>query len=63
MLPSPEHRHPERKSLNRRWSFALDPNGQGPAVRVGGNNKGVFTRDRQPKAAAFALRRRWRKDL
>jgi beta-glucuronidase len=31
--------------------------------RVGGNKKGVFTRDRQPKAAAHALRRRWRKDL
>jgi beta-glucuronidase len=29
--------------------------------RVGGNKKGVFTRDRRPKAAAFALRRRWRK--
>jgi beta-glucuronidase len=32
-------------------------------MRVGGNKKGVFTRDRQPKAAAYALRRRWRKDL
>jgi beta-glucuronidase len=31
-------------------------------VRVGGNKKGVFTRDRQPKAAAWALRRRWRRD-
>jgi beta-glucuronidase len=31
--------------------------------RVGGNKKGVFTRDRQPKAAAWALRRRWRKDI
>lgn len=30
-------------------------------VRVDGNKKGAFTRDRQPKAAAFALRRRWRK--
>jgi beta-glucuronidase len=29
-------------------------------ARVGGNKKGVFTRDRSPKAAAFALRRRWR---
>lgn len=29
--------------------------------RVAGNKKGVFTRDRRPKAAAFALRRRWRK--
>jgi beta-glucuronidase len=30
-------------------------------MRVDGNKKGVFTRDRRPKAAAFALRRRWRK--
>jgi beta-glucuronidase len=29
-------------------------------MRVGGNKKGVFTRDRQPKAAAFALQRRWK---
>jgi beta-glucuronidase len=29
----------------------------------GGNKKGVFTRDRQPKAAAYALRGRWRKEL
>ncbi|MFK4788616.1 beta-glucuronidase [Microbacterium sp. ZW T5_56] len=27
--------------------------------RVGGNRKGVFSRDRRPKSAAFALRRRW----
>ena len=32
-----------------------------PAVmRVGGNRKGVFTRDRRPKAAAHYPRRRWR---
>jgi beta-glucuronidase len=31
-------------------------------MRVGGNKKGVFTRDRAPKAAAFALRRRWRRE-
>ena len=30
--------------------------------RVGGNKKGVFTRDRKPKSAAFALRDRWRGD-
>ncbi|GID70866.1 hypothetical protein Acy02nite_87470 [Actinoplanes cyaneus] len=29
--------------------------------RVDGNKKGVFTRDRRPKAAAHELRRRWRK--
>lgn len=28
-------------------------------MRVGGNKKGAFTRDRQPKAAAHQLRRRW----
>ncbi|MGA3219487.1 MAG: beta-glucuronidase [Acidimicrobiales bacterium] len=41
------------------WAFAdfATP----PAVmRVDGNRKGVFTRDRRPKAAAHALRRRWR---
>jgi beta-galactosidase/beta-glucuronidase len=31
-------------------------------MRLSGNNKGAFTRDRHPKAAAHALRRRWRKD-
>ena len=29
-------------------------------MRVGGNRKGIFTRDRQPKSAAFHLRKRWR---
>jgi beta-glucuronidase len=41
------------------WAFAdfATP----PAVtRVDGNKKGVFTRERRPKAAAHALRRRWR---
>lgn len=28
-------------------------------MRVDGNKKGVFTRDRQPKAAAYVLRERW----
>jgi beta-glucuronidase len=44
------------------WNFAdfLTTSG---ITRVGGNRKGAFTRDRQPKAAAWALRRRWRKDL
>src|SRR3954468_9595458 len=41
------------------WNFA--DFATAPSVgRVAGNEKGVFTRDRQPKAAAFALRRRWR---
>ena len=42
------------------WNFADFATTSG-IMRVDGNKKGVFTRDRQPKAAAFALRRRWRK--
>ena len=41
------------------WNFADFRTVSGTA-RVGGNKKGVFTRDRQPKAAAHLLRRRWR---
>ena len=41
------------------WNFADFATTPG-IMRVGGNRKGVFTRDRNPKAAAFALRRRWR---
>jgi beta-glucuronidase len=44
------------------WNFADFATISGIG-RVGGNKKGVFTRDRQPKAAAHVLRRRWRKDL
>jgi beta-glucuronidase len=44
------------------WNFADFTTTSG-IMRVGGNKKGAFTRDRQPKAAAWALRRRWRKDL
>jgi beta-glucuronidase len=44
------------------WAFADFATTTG-IMRVGGNKKGVFTRDREPKAAAHALRRRWRKDL
>ena len=29
-------------------------------IRPRGNRKGVFTRDRQPKAAAFWLKERWK---
>jgi beta-glucuronidase len=43
------------------WNFADFVTTSG-IMRVGGNKKGVFTRDRQPKAAAWALRRRWRRD-
>ena len=41
------------------WNFADFATTSG-IMRVGGNKKGVFTRDRQPKAAAHALRNRWR---
>jgi beta-glucuronidase len=40
------------------WNFA-DFATTTVIVRVEGNKKGVFTRDRRPKAAAHALRRRW----
>ncbi|MEK4476256.1 beta-glucuronidase [Paenibacillus sp. FSL R7-0048] len=40
------------------WNFADFQTSQG-VVRVQGNKKGVFTRDRKPKAAAHELRRRW----
>jgi beta-glucuronidase len=40
------------------WNFADFATRQG-ITRVGGNKKGVFTRQRQPKAAAFTLRERW----
>jgi beta-glucuronidase len=41
------------------WNFADFATSQG-VMRVGGNRKGIFTRDRQPKAAAYLLRKRWR---
>ena len=41
------------------WNFADFETSVG-IHRVGGNKKGVFSRDRKPKAAAFALRDRWR---
>ena len=43
------------------WNFADFATTSGIS-RVAGNKKGAFTRDRQPKAAAHALRRRWRKE-
>jgi beta-glucuronidase len=43
------------------WNFADFETTSG-IMRVGGNRKGVFTRDRKPKAAAYALRDRWRRD-
>ena len=41
------------------WNFADFATAPG-IMRVGGNKKGVFTRDRRPKAAVHILRRRWR---
>jgi beta-glucuronidase len=41
------------------WNFADFATAPG-VMRVDGNKKGVFTRERRPKAAAHALRRRWR---
>jgi beta-glucuronidase len=41
------------------WNFADFQTSAG-IHRVDGNKKGVFTRDRKPKGAAFALRERWR---
>ncbi len=40
------------------WNFADFATSQG-TMRVGGNKKGVFTRERHPKAAAHVLRQRW----
>lgn len=41
------------------WAFADFATASG-VKRVDGNKKGVFTRDRRPKASAHLLRRRWR---
>ncbi|MFD0662955.1 glycoside hydrolase family 2 TIM barrel-domain containing protein [Thermocatellispora tengchongensis] len=41
------------------WNFADFQTANG-IHRVDGNKKGVFTRDRRPKAAAHALRARWK---
>ncbi len=41
------------------WNFADFATCQGP-MRVGGNRKGLFTRDRRPKMAAHYYRKRWK---
>ena len=41
------------------WNFADFATAPG-VIRVDGNKKGIFTRERRPKAAAQLLRRRWR---
>lgn len=40
------------------WNFADFKTSQG-ITRVDGNKKGIFTRDRKPKSAAFEVRERW----
>ena len=40
------------------WNFADFQTTEG-ILRVNGNKKGIFTRNRQPKDAAFLLRKRW----
>ena len=40
------------------WNFADFQTTEG-IMRVNGNKKGTFTRQRQPKAAAFLLKKRW----
>lgn len=40
------------------WNFADFATSQG-IMRIQGNKKGIFTRDRRPKQAAFFLKERW----
>ena len=40
------------------WNFADFQTGEG-IFRVNGNHKGIFTRTREPKSAAFILKERW----
>ncbi len=40
------------------WNFADFMTSEG-IFRVGGNKKGIFTRNREPKSSAFVLKRRW----
>ena len=44
------------------WNFA-DFSTTSGIMRVGGNKKGAFTRDRQPKSAAHHLRARWTRGI
>ena len=45
--------------LTQVWNFADFATSQG-IIRVGGNKKGIFSRDRRPKASAYTLRLRWK---
>lgn len=40
------------------WNFADFQTGEG-IIRMNGNKKGIFTRQREPKRAAFYLKERW----
>ena len=40
------------------WNFADFQTVEG-IMRVNGNKKGIFTRQRQPKAAAYYFKNRW----
>ena len=40
------------------WNFADFQTGEG-IIRMDGNKKGVFTRNRQPKSAAYEFKKRW----
>ncbi|MCF0261719.1 MAG: beta-glucuronidase [Sphaerochaetaceae bacterium] len=44
------------------WNFADFDTQQGP-MRAGGNHKGLFNRDRTPKMAAYAIKKRWTEEL
>nr|MCR5074231.1 beta-glucuronidase [Ruminococcus sp.] len=41
------------------WNFADFQTSEG-IFRVGGNKKGIFTREREPKSVAFVLKDRWK---
>lgn len=44
------------------WNFADFKTPEG-IVRVGGNEKGIFTRERQHKDVAYLLRKRWQEEV
>lgn len=44
------------------WNFADFQTTEG-IMRMNGNNKGIFTRQRQPKMAAYYYKKRWEEDL
>ena len=41
------------------WNFADFATRYDSIMRVGGNKKGIFTRERKPKLAAHTLKKRW----